>query len=372
MKEEEKAAFLEKYKYVKEYVDKINRQVNLDKNLFVTQIKRCIYGKAAFEIIYDTKGHPSWLLSLQSTQIKPDIEPSDWKLKQFKYNGQTDLTIEETLYFLNLDLENNYEGLSDIEPIIHVCEARHDLMKYDLRKITKRAWAPFNILQADTNGMDDNEEDEFLQNLCNSAEAGESMGINKSVTATVIDPKINFTGLIALMDKLEDIIISAFGIPKFLLGRPIENRATAYAELEAYVSGPINNIQRQLKRDLESQWYPALVIKALAENHVTGDAPVRVKHNWKRIRTDDVYAMAAAVSSLYNNSIGILGSFPDIGFDMMGWDKKRLQEEQEKQEKEQQNQQQQQTPDNPESKAPKTEKQEEDETVTEEDTNGKQ
>jgi hypothetical protein len=27
--------------------------------------------------------------------------------------------------------------------------------------------------------------------------------------------------------------------------------------------------------------------------------------------------MAAAVSSLYNNSIGILGSFPDIGFDMM-------------------------------------------------------
>jgi hypothetical protein len=359
--EQEKAAFTEKYKFVKEYVDNINRQVNMDNALFVAQVKKPIFGNAAFEIISDGKKNPQWLLSLKSTSIKPDLD-ANWQLKSFKYDGKTDaLQAQEVLYFLNLCLENDMEGLSDIEPIMPVCEARYNLMKKDFPKITKRAWAPFNILQADTSGMTDTDEDAFLQNLCDSAEAGESMGINKTVTATVVDPKINFTGLIALMDKLEDIVISAFGVPKFLLGKPIENRATAYAELEAYIAGPIALIQRTLKRDLESQWYPALVKQALSQNNMQGDITVRVKHNWKVIRASDVYQMASAVAALYNNGLGILGEYKDLAFEMMGWPKEKLLEEN------QQQPQGKQPLEKPQSKAPKTEQQEEEETVTQED-----
>jgi hypothetical protein len=336
------------------------------------QVKRPIYGKAAYEIIYDSHGHPDRLLSIPTTQIKPVKNLSTRLLEGYIYNNTTPLNKDEVLYFLNLDLENDYEGLSDIEPIIPVCEARSNLLKNDFPKITRRAWAPFNILQADTTGMDETEEDVFLQRLCESAEAGESMGINKSVAATVVDPKINFAGLIALMEKLEEIIISQFGTPRFLLNKPIENRATALTEFEAYIKGTvIALIQRPLKRDLEAQWYPALVKKALAENGETGDVSVRVKHNWKTIRFSDVYEMATAVAQLYNNGLGILGDFRDIAFDMMGWDKKRLQEEEAKQQLQEQKQLQQQqrqpvkTPED--SKAPRTEKQEENETVTEDD-----
>jgi hypothetical protein len=367
IKEEEKEAYLKKFGYVKTYVDTVNRQVNLDEILFKTQIKRPIYGKAVYEIVYDKNGSPEWLRSVKSTSVKPKFNETSQKLENYEVSGETTLELEETLCFLNLDLEGEQEGLSDIEPIIPVCEARHNLLKKDFPKITKRAWAPFNILQADTSGMEEKDEDEFLQSLCESAEAGESMGINKSVTATVVDPKINFTGLIALMDKLEEIEISQFGTPRFLLNKPIENRATALTEFEAYIKGTIIAlIQRPLKRDVEAQWYPALVKKALDDNGFKGDVPVRIKHNWKVIRFSDVYEMASAVSTLYSNGLGILGDFKDIAFDMMGWDKKRLQEE------EQKLKEQPKTPEIPENKVHKTEKQEEEETVTEEDKNGKQ
>jgi hypothetical protein len=64
---------------------------------------------------------------------------------------------------------------------------------------------------------------------------------------------------------LEQAITANFGIPRFLLGRPIENRATAYAELEAYVAGPIAHIQRYLKREMERQWYDRWTAKILQD-----------------------------------------------------------------------------------------------------------
>jgi hypothetical protein len=71
-----------------------------------------------------------------------------------------------------------------------------------------------------------------------------------------------------------------------------------------------------------------LVKLALAEQGYTSEVPVRVKHMWKPIRASDVYDMANAVAALYANGLGILADYPEIGFDMMGWDKKVLQEKQ--------------------------------------------
>jgi hypothetical protein len=49
--EEQLPAFKEKYQSVKDYVDAVNRVVNLDQALFVAQVKRSIYGKAGFELL---------------------------------------------------------------------------------------------------------------------------------------------------------------------------------------------------------------------------------------------------------------------------------------------------------------------------------
>jgi hypothetical protein len=123
--EEQVPAFREKYRKVKDYVGAVNKAVNLDQALFVAQVKRSIYGKAGFEIVKDCN-KPSWLLSVQSTKLEPDVDEK-WVLQGFKYEGKETYTTDELLYFTNLQLENDFQGLSDIEPILDVCEARHNL-----------------------------------------------------------------------------------------------------------------------------------------------------------------------------------------------------------------------------------------------------
>jgi len=55
---------------------------------------------------------------------------------------------------------------------------------------------------------------------------------------------------------------------------------------------------------------------------------LKVQHNWKTIRSSDVLEMSNAVAALYAGGLGILGEDPEIGYDMMGWDKTKLRERQ--------------------------------------------
>ena len=333
MPEEEKAAFVEKFKYVKDYVDAINKKVNLDYVLFVAQVKRSIYGKCGFEVILESaNGAPSWLLSLQSTSVpgsklEPEVD-ENWQLVGFKYDGVHKYGPEEVLYFVNSELENDYLGLSDIEPVRSTCQARNYLLEDDFPEITHNLWAPYCAMEADTSGMNEEEELAFMRHLIESAKSGKSVAFNRSVKATVVSMDVNLTGIVQLMDKLEETIVRAFGIPRFLVNKSPENRATAFVEFESFIQGPIANIQRYFKRELERQWYDRLVKLALAKQGFTGEIPVRIKHVWNLIRTTDVLEMSNAVATLYGGGLGILGEHPEIAFDMMNWDKKLLQEKQ--------------------------------------------
>ncbi len=97
------------------------------------------------------------------------------------------------------------------------------------------------------------------------ARAGKSIAVNESVEATVVDMTPDIDGLNGLLDRLEQAVTANFGTSRFLLGKPIENRATAYAELEAYVQGTVGSIQRYLKREVERQWYDRWTRKILEE-----------------------------------------------------------------------------------------------------------
>ena len=332
-----RAAFLEKFKYVKDYVDAVNKRVNLDQVLFVAAVKCSIYGKAGFEkILQSPNGSPSWLLSLQcASKVGGKLEPrvnDNWELEGFKFNGKDIYDSAEILYFINLELENDFLGLSDVEPVVSTCKARNFLLERDFPKITERMWAPFVHMQADTEGMTDAEEDNFLNSLIDTAEAGASTAFNRKVTSTVVSMNINLAGLVQLCDKFEETIIRNFGTPRFLINKTPENRATAYVEFEAFVNGPIAFRQRYLKRTLESsQWYDWLVGLALKEKGFVGDVPVKVKHVWKPIRASDINDMATAVTNLYAGGLGILADFPEIAFEMMGWPKENLIEWQKKQ-----------------------------------------
>lgn len=303
---------VDRFKYVKEGIDRINAQVNYDQALFVAEVKRSIHGWAGFEIVLDDKTElPSWLLRLDSTQLKPRLSPK-WELTGYDYKGKPKFyTPEKVLYFTNLELESDKLGLSEVEPIVDTVSARHEMLKENFPEIVRTLWASTVYLQVDTSGMDRSKAQTFLTNLATEARAGKSMAFNQSITATVVDNTPNMEGLVKTLDKLEQSILSNWGTPRFLVGRPIENRATAFAELEAFVEGPIAAIQRDLKRVSEGpQWYDRWTRKLLADNSVKvaeGEpTPVVVKHVWKSIRTEDLIQLATAAATLW----GSFGSGP--------------------------------------------------------------
>lgn len=311
------------YAHVKDRIDGFNKSVNLDLALFVAQVKRSVHGKAGFEVVLDVDGYPSWLLPLQSDKLKPRLD-EDWSLTGFSYGGRQGFyRPEEVLYFVNFPLEADREGISDVEPVADVCRARHHLLREDFPEIARTIWAPYVILKADTSGLGKEEADRVVEDLAEVARAGKSISVNESVEAVVVDTTPDISGLCELLDKLEQSIIGNFGTPRFLLGKPTENRATAYAELEAYVDGPIRHIQKYLAREVERQWYDRWTRKILEdEGHSPADdgaLPVALKHRWRKIRSADLIEWAKAVAVLWGRGDGPIGGRREKVWDLMGW-----------------------------------------------------
>jgi hypothetical protein len=120
----------------------------------------------------------------------------DWELTGFKYIGiKEGYDVDEVLYFVNTQLENDFLGLSDVEPIRSTCKARNYLLDKDFPEITRRLWAPYILLEADIADMADDDVTAFLKDLAKIAEAGKSTAINKSVTVQVVEFRINLGGL---------------------------------------------------------------------------------------------------------------------------------------------------------------------------------
>jgi hypothetical protein len=319
----------EKFSFVKEMIDEFNQALNMDQSLFTAQIKRSIYGRAGFEVVRDKKGYPLRLISLQSTKLKPDLN-ENWELTGFTYNGIKGFYEPgEILYFTNLQLEADLFGLSEVEPVRSVCQARHDLLRENFPEIVRTLWAPYVILKADTSGLSSEEAEKVIENLADIARAGKSLALNESVDATVVDITPDIKGLNEMLERLEQAVIANFGTPRFLLGKPIENRATAYAELEAYTQGQIASIQRYLKREVERQLYDSWTRTLLAEKKMLTDPLlVKVKHKWNPVRAADVYAMAEAASKLWgSHGIGPIGGKHRKVWELMGWDPSELEEE---------------------------------------------
>jgi hypothetical protein len=317
------------YAFVKERVDGLNKRVNMDYALFVAQVKRSIYGKSGFEIVLDGNGVPARLISLQSDRLRPEVS-EDWELTGFEYRGRKAMySPDEVLYFVNLGLEADHEGISDVEAVVDACQARHEILGENFPEIVRTLWAPYVVLKAQTEGLSREEADRIIEQLAEVARAGKSIAVNESVEATVVNLTPDIRCLTGLKDELDQEIMGNFGTPRFLIGKPAENRATAYAELEAYIEGTVAHIQRYLKREVERQWYDRWTLKALEKEDEAvpeGDRPpVVVKHRWRPIRVADVYEMAKAVASLWgSHGMGALSGRLEKAWELMGWDPSEL------------------------------------------------
>jgi hypothetical protein len=210
-------------------------------------------------------------------------------------------------------------GLSDLEPLRSICTARHELLRENFAEITRSLWAPYVVLKADTSGLPVEEAEKVVEELAEVARAGKSIAVNEAVEASVVHITPDISGLNTLLEKLEQAIIACLGTPRLLLGRPVENRATAYAELEAYVDGIVGGVQRYLRRELEQQWYGRIADAAGFDE--------QVKHVWNPVRAYDLYELAKAVSALWGtHGQGAIGESPEKVWGLMGWDLEELED----------------------------------------------
>ncbi|MEM2122920.1 MAG: phage portal protein [Candidatus Bathyarchaeia archaeon] len=315
---------------LKNFIDEVNRRVNLDQVLRQTVIKAKIYGKAAYEIVLDeTSKEPTRLLPLDSIRVKPEIDEETWQLKSFKYAAESGFyQPEEILYFANNTLEADLEGLSDIEPVMDALETRRILLGEALKEGARVLWAGIGVHQVDTTGLSDEEAKAALEAHVQQVKPGKHIVTNQKIKVEIVDLKPALEKLIAELEYLDAEIIGNFRVPRFLIGREKQfNRATAYAELEAFVNGPIADIQRWLRREIEGQWYPYLT-RLFLRLKPDEPLPVRVKHKWKPVSTADYVELAEAVAKLYGQGLGVVTR--EKAYQMLGLDPQELQKGQEK------------------------------------------
>ncbi len=311
---EQEQQVINQYLGLKAHVDRINQRVNLDHVLRAAIIKAKIWGKAGFEIEYDPKSkEPSRLISLpllSQYDLRPHVD-EDWNLQGFWWRGQVDFYKPgDILYFVNSAIESDYEGLSDIEPILDDLETRGKIRQEDLKEAATTLWAGVAIHSLDVDrlpaGLTQADVQAIIDEHVAALRPGKHIATDNRWSITVVDLKPDLQKLIEVKKELDQEIIGNFQVPKFILNRSEQvNRATSYSQLEAFVDGPISDIQRWIKRTIESQWYDQLA-RAFLKIPEGQELPIRVRHRWREIRTTDFFQLLNAVANAYNGGLGIL------------------------------------------------------------------
>jgi hypothetical protein len=291
----------EKKAQLKAYVDRINGDVKLDNRLRLALVKAPIWGKSGFEIEFQKKDAP-WmpgnppvaLHSLKSTLLAPEVDLDNWKLTGFEYDGKKGFyKPEEVLFFVRNEIDDDWRGRSDIEPVLVESVLDDRIIREDLMEAATTLWAGVGTVLLDLEKAakagitNDDDVEDIEDKMREQLKPGKWLVGDDLWKFDVHDLKPDLMQLLAVSDKLERRILGSFKVPRFLLNIEKElNRATAEKELEGFVEGPVTDDQRWEKRVAESQWYDRLTRQFL-ELKPDDPPPVRVMHRWRQIRTED-------------------------------------------------------------------------------------
>lgn len=295
---------------LKQKVDEINRLVNADMAWYIGIIKRELYGKAGFEIVRDAKKNIVMLLPLKSSALIPELDKDTMTVKTFQYGGKPNkYKANEILYFPLDPLEADMKGLSAVDNLKSAIKLKRNLEK-DLLESSKRLWAPIGLYKMDTRAIPDpakkkSEMDEFAKQL----KPGRSIVHNKAVEAKIVTLSPDIGSIVRSIEKTDEEIMGAWGIPKPLLSREKSlNKATLEFSLKALYEGPVLGIQRYFKREIERQFYNVIAKDAGLPNH-------RIKHMWRPVA---LYDPALIRSLAYAVKQGAMSKREF--FAIMGWD----------------------------------------------------
>jgi len=336
-----KAAYLEKYAGLKEWIDQQNENVELDSQIPIAITMAKIFGHHGFEYDDDGEEFTRWV-SLDPDQIQP-VNNRRKERMGYSYRGRGTTVAapfyqpDEVFYLCNKDLDGRGYGLSDIEPVLKEIQLDDKVVREDLTEAATTLWAGQILLWLDIDRIPTSWTDADIQRALDNQVAamlpGKTVASDNRFTAQIVDLKPDTDKLVNISDKMERRILGNFKVPRFMLNIEAElNRATAYAELEAFVDGPITATQRWLKRALERQWYLKLTKLWLSQNDPSWTEkkplPICVKHVWRQIRTSDTYDMIHAAAEMFAQGSGFGDQEKAYEFMQKGgatdWDPKQL------------------------------------------------
>jgi len=147
----------EKRDQLKQYVDSMNACVNLDNRLRLALIKAPIWSKTGFEIEFQKRDMP-WaagnepvaLRSLKSMLLVPEVDLDKWQLMGFEYNGKKNFyKPDQLLFFVRNETGDDWQGISDIEPILTESMLDDRIVREDLMEAATTLWAGIAVHQLD-------------------------------------------------------------------------------------------------------------------------------------------------------------------------------------------------------------------------------
>lgn len=295
-------ALKSKFGRLKERVDAFNKRVNMDWILQVAVVKKRVYGRTGFEKVPDQKKDIVQLLPLNSEKLEPRLD-DDWQLIKFKYEGDENAyKPEEVFYLTNNPLEADYEGLSDIEPILTTIKTRRALLDA-IEKTSRLLWAPIGKHTVDVSGLDTATAKKSLEDVKKNIKPGKHIITTQAIESDMWDLTPNRDILSGLLKEMNDEIMGHFAVPKLLFARTETiNRATAEIMMAGFFDSVIAKEQRYLKREIERQLYDPIVRKEL-KLKPDAELPVMVKHVWNEVTIEDFHQMAATVALLFEKMV---------------------------------------------------------------------
>jgi hypothetical protein len=273
---------------------------NLLQALNTGVINMKVFGVAVFYFIYKKSGVIIDFIPLEPEMIQIK-QKKTWDLDYLDYNSPVSglQTIKPTdiLFLINTPITRDYQGLSEVAPLIEVVETRRALY-IDLRESAKRTWAPLVYAEVDTSGVPINKEDAVLKRFSEQLKPGTSQVFNLPVKFNVVDLKPNVESIVRGLEKADEEILGAFGIPKALASREKTlTRATLDVSLRALYESQVEGIQQYLKREVDKQ-----VLSKYAQQW--GLEEEIVFHlDWNPITSTGFSEMATAVSKLVDSQV---------------------------------------------------------------------
>lgn len=296
-----KSGDLATFNPVKDYIDNVNRMVDLDGILRNASMFMQVSGIATY-YIHEVDDVIKALIELEPWNMTPRLN-EDGSLKSWKYTGvkvqfeiegreSNELPPESIFYLTNSAILNEHVGLSDIEPAMQTLASRRYLLQEAIQESAKSLWAPSGLISFDTGKQKEAAARATIATIIDNTTLGPGRlyGINQDVKFTQINIAPDMQKLAAIKDDLDREIMGNFEVPAMLLSRSTQSGGglsigseEAKTAAKMFINGPIADLQKREARQVEARWYDMLIRKFMVKNGMLKEdemAPVKLKHIW--------------------------------------------------------------------------------------------